>query len=75
MKNLLLFGYPLNRKYEIPDKIMENLKKAGYTTPTPIQMQAIPIIMEVTLNYLLDRMVFVLEMTEEKLKYSSQNYS
>jgi len=54
---------------------MENLKKAGYTTPTPIQMQAIPIIMEVTLNYLLDRMVFVLEMTEEKLKYSSQNYS
>ncbi|EGR31377.1 hypothetical protein IMG5_111120 [Ichthyophthirius multifiliis] len=36
----------MQKQYNINPKILENMKKAGYMRPTPIQMQAIPIIME-----------------------------
>lgn len=36
----------LNRDYKISNLIIENVKKCGYTVPTPIQMQAMPIMLE-----------------------------
>lgn len=33
-------------RYKLPSILIENMKKAGYDKPTPIQMQAIPLMME-----------------------------
>ncbi|XP_068766163.1 probable ATP-dependent RNA helicase DDX52 [Struthio camelus] len=35
----------LQREYKIHPKIMENIKAAGFQVPTPIQMQAIPVML------------------------------
>lgn len=34
-------------EYEIPQQIVDNLAGCGYATPTPVQMQAIPIMTKV----------------------------
>lgn len=34
--------------YSLNPKLMENLKKSGYTVPTPIQTQAIPVMLQVS---------------------------
>lgn len=36
----------LTKDYKISNLIVENVKKCGYTSPTPIQMQAMPIMLE-----------------------------
>ncbi|KAL4510357.1 hypothetical protein ABPG72_008247 [Tetrahymena utriculariae] len=36
----------MQKKYGFNQKILDNMKKAGYEKPTPIQMQSVPIIME-----------------------------
>ena len=33
--------------YEIPQQVVDNLSGCGYTTPTPVQMQAIPLMAKV----------------------------
>lgn len=38
----------LVKDYEIPQQIVDNLAGCGYATPTPVQMQAIPIMAKVS---------------------------
>lgn len=40
----------LGEKYKVPDKLIENLAVCGYPLPTPIQMQAVPIMLQVVLG-------------------------
>ena len=37
----------LHNKYDVPPRILQNLKDYGYTSPTAIQRYAAPIILEV----------------------------
>lgn len=41
----------LRSDYNVSEKLMTNIEKAGYATPTPIQMQAIPAMIEGKLSY------------------------
>lgn len=34
----------LNEKYKVSQKLLDNLTKCGYSQPTPIQMQAMPVL-------------------------------
>jgi len=34
--------------FKVDQTLVENLKKCGYTEPTPIQMQAVPTMLEVS---------------------------
>ncbi|XP_008470271.2 probable ATP-dependent RNA helicase DDX52, partial [Diaphorina citri] len=36
----------LSSDYKVSDKLVTNIEKAGYTTPTPIQMQTIPAMLQ-----------------------------
>ena len=38
----------LAEKYGVNKTIIENLQKYGYETPTPIQMQAVPAMLDVS---------------------------
>lgn len=38
----------LQTEYKVHPKIMENIQAAGFHTPTPIQMQAIPVMLHVS---------------------------
>lgn len=35
----------MHKRYDLDDALVQNMKKSGYETPTPVQMQAIPILM------------------------------
>ena len=35
---------------QVPEQVVKNLAACGYETPTPIQMQAIPILLKVSLG-------------------------
>lgn len=37
----------LQEKYRVHQDIIENVHRLGYATPTPIQMQAIPVMLQV----------------------------
>lgn len=39
----------LIRRYDLPDHLLTKLKESGYKRPTPIQMQAIPVLMHVNI--------------------------
>lgn len=39
----------LVHEHDIPQQIIDNLHGCGYTQPTPVQMQAIPIMAQVRL--------------------------
>jgi len=36
----------LKERYQVSDTVLENIKHGGFTTPTPVQMQAIPVMLE-----------------------------
>lgn len=36
----------MQKTYSLSPKLMENLNKSGYTVPTPIQTQAIPVMLQ-----------------------------
>lgn len=38
----------MKKAYSLSPVLMENLNKSGYTVPTPIQTQAIPIMLQVS---------------------------
>lgn len=40
----------LQSEYQLNLRLLENLRSAGLSTPTPIQMQAIPLMMQVSAN-------------------------
>lgn len=35
-------------KFDVPDDLLSNMKSCGYETPTPIQMQAMPAMLQVS---------------------------
>lgn len=37
----------LQKEYDLDPRVIQNIKAAGFQTPTPIQMQAIPLMMHV----------------------------
>lgn len=37
----------LQKEYDLDPRIIQNIKAAGFQTPTPIQMQAVPLMMHV----------------------------
>lgn len=37
----------LRTNYQVPVNLLKNMKDSGYVVPTPIQMQAIPVMLEV----------------------------
>lgn len=37
----------LQKEYDLDPRIIQNIKEAGFQTPTPIQMQAVPLMMHV----------------------------
>lgn len=37
----------LRTRYQVPINLLKNIKDSGYMVPTPIQMQAMPIMLEV----------------------------
>lgn len=37
----------LQKEYDLDPRIVQNIKAAGFQTPTPIQMQAVPLMMHV----------------------------
>lgn len=45
---LILEFDELKTNYQVSDKLLNNMKNCGYIYPTPIQMQAIPIMLEVS---------------------------
>jgi superfamily II DNA/RNA helicase len=38
----------MKKTYSLSSVLLENIKKSGYTVPTPIQTQAIPIMLQVS---------------------------
>jgi len=38
----------MKKAYSLSPVLMENLNKSGYTVPTPIQTQAIPVMLQVS---------------------------
>ncbi len=36
----------MKKRYNLPDAMIENMKKSGYERPTPVQMQSVPILMK-----------------------------
>jgi ATP-dependent RNA helicase DDX52/ROK1 len=40
----------MKKTYSLNPVLMENLNKSGYTVPTPIQTQAIPVMLQVSCN-------------------------
>ena len=39
----------LSTDYKLHSRIIENIKSVGYVTPTPIQIQAIPVMLHVSI--------------------------
>lgn len=37
----------LRTEYQVPETLLNNMRNCGYIYPTPIQMQAIPVMLEV----------------------------
>lgn len=50
---LILEFDELRTNYQVPVNLLKNMKDSGYMIPTPIQMQAIPVMLEVKKNYLI----------------------
>lgn len=52
----------LTSLYGVSPKIVENIKNCGYSTPTPIQMQAVPAMLKVSiLEVIYFQMTYVLK--------------
>lgn len=49
----------LHSEYSLNARVLQNLKEAGLDSPTPIQMQAIPLMMHVSGDELLQQLVEV----------------
>lgn len=49
----------LKTTYKISDRLLHNIRECGYNLPTPIQMQAIPIMLQVSLS--IDQFLFCCE--------------
>lgn len=45
---LILDFEELKTNYQIPDNLVNNMKTCNYISPTPIQMQAMPAMLEVS---------------------------
>lgn len=45
---LILEFNELKTNYQVPENLLNNMKNSGYMSPTPIQMQAMPIMLEVS---------------------------
>lgn len=61
----------MKKKYSLSPVLMDNLVKSGYTMPTPIQTQAIPIMLEVCEDILMKYFMYLLiSPFDRKGKYS-----
>lgn len=47
VSKLILEFDELRTNYQVPVNLLKNMKDSGYILPTPIQMQAMPIMLEV----------------------------
>jgi len=45
---LILEFNELKTNYQVSENLLNNMKNSGYLYPTPIQMQAMPIMLEVS---------------------------
>lgn len=48
---LILEFDELRTSYQVPINLLKNMKDSGYMLPTPIQMQAMPIMLEVKKHF------------------------
>lgn len=48
ISKLILEFNELKTNYQVPENLLNNMKNSGYMYPTPIQMQAMSIMLEVS---------------------------
>lgn len=56
---LILEFDELRTSYQVPENLLNNMKSSGYVYPTPIQMQAMPVLLEVCKFLITSNIIYI----------------
>lgn len=64
----------LLKNYDVPERLINNFISCGYVNPTPIQMQAMPVMLQVKESYLITNNIFTTKTSEKLSVYVIYDY-